>query len=87
MDIIYFIPTQDFFSTETRSQYVKGQRYTVRKGNDKLALLVKQWLDAGKVFVPAVKPGQSQPAFVHGKGTVSDTPPKRGIFERIKSWL
>jgi hypothetical protein len=83
----YFIPTKDFFSKETRSQYVAGQRYTVRAGNEKLAALAKQWLDEGKVFIPEVKSGQAQPAAIKGVGIVTDVAPaKPGFLERIFSW-
>ena len=52
-----FTAKQDFFSPETKSQYVKGLGYTVDDGNDKLAGLVKQWLKEGKVELggPAAK--------------------------------
>lgn len=55
-----FTATQDFFSEETKSQYVEGLSYTVR--DEKLAALAKQWLKEGKITLaePAAK--------VEGKG-------------------
>jgi hypothetical protein len=46
-----FTPTDDFWSDEFHSYYVKGLTYTVN--NEKLAKAVEGWLADGKV-VPAV---------------------------------
>lgn len=58
-DVVSKIPTapvryrfrciRDFWSKELKSQYVEGGVYSVREGNDKLDLFVKQWVAAGKV--------------------------------------
>ena len=42
---------EDFFSTETKSQYVKGLTYSVRDGNEKLHKLVQDWSGQHKVEV------------------------------------
>lgn len=47
----YFQPTETFYSEETASTYVKGLRYTVRKGNDKLDKLAHEWRDNNKVVI------------------------------------
>jgi len=44
-----FTAMQDFWSDETKSQYMKGLSYTVHDGNDKLAALVQRWTKEGKV--------------------------------------
>lgn len=44
-----FSPTEDFFSDELQSQYVKDLRYTVHQGNAKLAALVDVWREEGKI--------------------------------------
>lgn len=38
-----FEAVQTFESSETKSTYVKGMKYTVRAGNDKLDGLVQLW--------------------------------------------
>ena len=40
---------KDFFSKELKSQYVANGIYSVRQGNDRLDLFVKQWVREGKV--------------------------------------
>lgn len=70
----------DFFSEATMSQYLKGQRYTVRPQDDVLAVQVKQWLREGKVMVLET---EAPAAKLTGEGIAT----KLSIFERIKSWL
>lgn len=45
----YFLPLEAFTDPETNSQYAIGQRYTVRKGNARLAEKVAIWEGQGKV--------------------------------------
>lgn len=46
-----FRAREDFFSDEVRSQYCKGDVYSVRAGNDRLDRLCKQWQNEGKVEI------------------------------------
>lgn len=75
-----FSPTRDFFSEETRSQYVKDLKYTVR--DEKLRQLVERWKLQGLVKEVATTTSAS----VLGNGQVF-TISKKNLFERIKIWL
>ncbi len=44
-----FTPTEDFFSKELNSSYVKGMSYNLRAGNVKLLKLVDEWRSEGLV--------------------------------------
>lgn len=70
-----FVPLQDFFSEETKSQYCNGMFYSVRPSNTKLAALVEKWLAEGKVRKA------TDVAVVKG----SDR--KKSLWERIRAWL
>jgi hypothetical protein len=43
-----FTVTQDFFSDEMQTQYLRGFGYEVDDGNDKLHELVDQWIAEGR---------------------------------------
>lgn len=58
-----FTPVEDFYSSETRSQYVAGLGYTARPENKLLSELVEKWLSEGKVKVDN-RPGSG----VRGEG-------------------
>lgn len=51
-----FTALEDFFSPETKSQYVKGLSYTAR--TPALAALVEKWLAEGKVAVGGAPAGK-----------------------------
>ena len=68
-----FTPTQDFFSEDTRSQYVRGLNYTVRDGNEKLHALVAQWMTDGKVRLGTAAPSDTAGATVASHGQVTGT--------------
>jgi hypothetical protein len=65
-----FTPTEDFFSEEMRSQYMKGLTYTVRPGDDALEKCVQKWMKDGKVSEGAAPVNATGPAKVSGKGKV-----------------
>lgn len=44
-----FTPTIKFWSDEFSSEYVMGQVYSIREGNDKLAYFADQWNKEGKI--------------------------------------
>lgn len=44
-----FTALQDFFSEETKSQYVKGLSYTARPQDEVLLSLVPKWVTEGRV--------------------------------------
>lgn len=81
-----FSPTQDFFSQEFQSQYIKGLMYTVRPADALLEKLVMEpetgWLATGKVEL--VDASLKTLSRMEGKGKVVQP---GGIFRRIKSWL
>ena len=64
MSELVFSPTEDFFSDEFRSQYIKGLTYNVR--DDKLFQAVDGWISEGKVVVV----GAVNAAQVSGTGEV-----------------
>jgi hypothetical protein len=47
--MIVFTARKDFFSPETRSQYVNGLSYTARPDDRTLIGLLEKWLDEGKI--------------------------------------
>ena len=48
--ILYnFYPSQDFYEVSLLSQYITGERYSVREGNTVLDALVTQWVSEGRV--------------------------------------
>ena len=48
--VVYkFLCLKNFFSKEVNSQYVVNGVYSVRRGNERLDLLVKRWIGEGKV--------------------------------------
>ena len=66
-----FTPLHDFYSDEFRSNYVSGLAYTVRLGNVKLDVAVRNWIREQKVkIVPVGKPLHAQAAIIRGKGVV-----------------
>ena len=48
---VLFTPLYNFFSEELKSQYVTGQLYTVRPGNQKLARFVEKWITDNQVRI------------------------------------
>ena len=44
-----FIPLHDFFSEVLQSEYITGQVYSVREGNDTLNALANEWVNDGNV--------------------------------------
>ncbi len=46
-----FVPTRDFFSGETQSQYLPGMKYSLREGNAKLTALLPQWEKQGLIHI------------------------------------
>lgn len=58
-DVVAVIPTapvvyrfqciKGFYSPELKSEYFEGGVYSVRQGNTRLNLFVKQWVEEGKV--------------------------------------
>lgn len=46
-----FVCVEDFYSKETRSQYLSGMTYYVREGNDLLDGLVQKWARQNKVRI------------------------------------
>lgn len=49
--MLEFQVTEAFFCEQMKSEYVPGQTYRVRPGNDKLAALLKKWLDEKKAVI------------------------------------
>lgn len=50
-----FTALTDFYSEETKSQYVKGLGYSVRDPKSALAKLVPQWVAEGKIEIVSVE--------------------------------
>lgn len=44
-----FTALQDFYSTETQSQYVSGLSYTVGPTDERLHELIARWIAEGKI--------------------------------------
>lgn len=47
--MMQFTPLKDFFSEELKSAYCVGLSYQIRPDDKKLAALVPQWIEEGKV--------------------------------------
>lgn len=63
-----FRALETFYSGETKSGYVEGFTYTVRKGNHLLAECVKLWLMEGRVEI--VSDSEVPESEVSGSGFV-----------------
>jgi hypothetical protein len=46
---MHFTAVQDFYSEETRSQYLSGLGYTARDEDHILFELIPRWLEEGKI--------------------------------------
>ena len=51
----YFYVLKSFEDPKTQSQYIEGQKYTVRKGNITLDEKVKYWAAGGKVKIEEIE--------------------------------
>ena len=47
--LYYFYPLYDFYEESLNTQYIAGERYSVRQGNEKLHKLVQHWKQVKKV--------------------------------------
>lgn len=65
-----FTPTKNFTDVDLRSEYLVGYTYTVRRGNDRLAARVVEWMSAGLVKEGEASTDPASPAKVRGTGTV-----------------
>lgn len=64
-----FRALKTFESEETRSTYVTGLFYTIRPGNDLLAVLAEDWVSEGKIeYVDGT--GVMIPSRVTGQGVI-----------------
>lgn len=60
-----FTCLKNFYSEETKSEYVKGMNYTARLDNEKLLQLLPKWRDEGKIEF-----GRPAAAEISGRGQV-----------------
>ncbi|MCF6216840.1 MAG: hypothetical protein L3J58_11805 [Emcibacter sp.] len=55
-DVLRFFHVLEYFvDPKTKSQYIEGQKYTVRKGNKALDEKVKYWAAGGKVKIEEIE--------------------------------
>lgn len=65
-----FKALKTFDSKETRSTYVVGFFYTIRPGNDLLAVLAEDWVSQGMIEYVDQSGSTMMPAKVAGQGKV-----------------
>lgn len=52
--LAHFYPKENFHSDEFGTDYMQGMKYTLREGNERLALALVKWQEEGKVVVMEV---------------------------------
>lgn len=65
-----FTPLEDFIDAELKSAYCVGLNYTVRPGDNLLAVKVEQWLSEGKVLLATESENPAGKAAIGGAGAV-----------------